>query len=259
LHRRKADRPRDRGSRRQPACHQSDVRNLEHQRGQALCPRRAHRAVYASAFHKHSRHLGSARPEQGRRCPHKGRVGNRWRPNRGAAEAGVINDPAHALAEAMKLAGRGIPVFPALLCKDACLNCPIYKKRACLHGFKDPTPNAATLERLWRRFPGQLVGAQTGEASGFDALDIDSAKRPEAIAWYFKHKSMIPLTRTHTTGSGGYHMLFRHDPGARQGQARFGGGGGGRGQGGYIIWWPAFCRKNFHYVSVVGLAPWVVL
>jgi hypothetical protein len=171
----------------------------------------------------------------------------------------VISDSARALAEALKLAEEGFPVFPARLCKTACCKCHICKSPfPGTHGFKDAMPDPVEVKRLWRRYPGPLIGVPTGEASGFDVLDIDSAKHREAVVWYFDHKNMVPRTRTHITASGGCHLLFNHDPGARQGQARFAPGVDVRAEGGYIIWWPAAGKKLIHDVPMVNWPRWMI-
>jgi Bifunctional DNA primase/polymerase, N-terminal len=90
----------------------------------------------------------------------------------------VINDPAHALEEALKLAAQGIPVFP---CKET-------KAPATFKGFHAATRAPAEVQRLWKRFPGPLIGVPTGEASGFDVLDIDSAKHSEAVVWWMSNR-----------------------------------------------------------------------
>jgi len=103
----------------------------------------------------------------------------------------------------------GLPVFPVRLCKDACLRCDVCKKSACLHGFKDATTDPDTIRQLWRMYPGELIGIPTGATSGFDVLDIDTARHPEAREWWIAHREYIPRTRLHLTGSGGLHGSHR--------------------------------------------------
>lgn len=134
------------------------------------------------------------------------------------------------------------PVFPARLCPDACLKCDICKTPACPHGFKDASKEPEQIRRLWCDCPGGLIGVPTGETSGFDVLDIDSKKHPEAIVWWLSHRRYIPPTRTHQTGSGGLHLLFKHHDLSRAGNGRLGTGIDVKANGGYIIWWPAFGR-----------------
>ena len=130
------------------------------------------------------------------------------------------------LAAAIELAKQGIPVFPCKADKK-----PFYKS----HGFKDAQTDQAQVRELFGRYRNvELIGVPTGKISGFDVLDLDTAKHATAVA--FLH-SVSPLaTRTHQTQSGGFHFFFRHRDGrnntAKQGVDI-------RGDGGYIIWWPA--------------------
>ena len=57
------------------------------------------------------------------------------------------------------------------------------------------------------------------------------------------NRRRIPHTRTHQTGSGGLHILFKHNELARTGNGRLGEGIDVKATGGYIVWWPAFGRK----------------
>jgi Bifunctional DNA primase/polymerase, N-terminal len=95
------------------------------------------------------------------------------------------------------------------------------------HGFYDAVVNADHLS--W-----PLVGVRTGEASGFDALDIDP--RHGGHLWLEQHIVQIPPTRVHYTRGGGYHYLFCHagiplKKEIAQGVEL-------KGNGGYVIWWP---------------------
>jgi hypothetical protein len=147
----------------------------------------------------------------------------------------------------------GLPAFPVRLCKDACLKCNTCKRPACPHGFKDATIHPEAIQQLWRMYPGELIGVPTGEASGFDVLDVDSVKHPEAANWWLDHRRYIPHTRVHQTGTGGLHGLFLHSPRAHTGNARLGIGVDVKANGGYIVWWPAYGRK---VLLDVPLAPW---
>ena len=99
------------------------------------------------------------------------------------------------------------------------------------------------IRELWRKYPGRLVGVPTGKLSGLDVLDLDSAKQPEAVPWWMSNRQRIPQTRIHQTGSGGLHIIFKHNELARTGNNRLGQGIDVKAAGGYIVWWPAFGRR----------------
>jgi hypothetical protein len=134
----------------------------------------------------------------------------------------------NTLSAALALAGRGFAVFPCCLPK---------KVPTCPHGFKNARTDPADVRALWRRWPGDLVGTPTGERNGFDALDIDP--RHHGDVWLAQHRDRLPPTRIHQTRSGGQHFLFRHHTGVRNSESKIAPGVDTRGDGGYIIWWPA--------------------
>ena len=84
---------------------------------------------------------------------------------------------------------------------------------------------------------GVLVGVPTGEASGFDALDLDYRHR--AFEWEAMHAERLGVTRVHGTGGGGRHYLWRHAPGVRNSAGRVAQGIDVRGDGGYVIFPPS--------------------
>lgn len=132
-----------------------------------------------------------------------------------------------ALQLAEDLAAQGLPVFP----------CTRKKAPACEHGFKDAVCAPEAVRALWRRSPAPLIGVPTGASSGFDVLDIDP--RHGGDQWWRRASHLIPPTRIHRTGSGGLHVFFRHQDPVRNTESKIAPGVDTRGEGGYIIWWPA--------------------
>lgn len=121
-----------------------------------------------------------------------------------------------------------LPVFP---CRED-------KKPACVHGFKDATRDRNKIRELFAfSSDAALIGVPTGETSGFDVLDLDTSRHPEALAWM--RSQTFPPTRVHKTKSGGYHLLFNHHPSLRSWTARPVMGVDGRADGGYIVHWPS--------------------
>jgi hypothetical protein len=91
----------------------------------------------------------------------------------------------------------------------------------------------------------------TGEIAGFDILDIDPRHGGER--WFAEHRDRVPRTRTHKTGSGGLHLLFKHRPGLRCSAGKIAVGVDVRATGGYVIWWPA---AGFQAQTDVPISPW---
>jgi hypothetical protein len=132
-----------------------------------------------------------------------------------------------ALNEALGLGQRNLPCFP----------CRADKRPSTPHGFKDASSDPNTIKYLWKTYPGALVGVPTGEVSGFDVLDIDA--RDNGRHWFSEHRADLLPSRAHRTKSGGLHLLFEHASGLRCSSNKIAPGVDVRGDGGYVIWWPA--------------------
>ncbi len=120
----------------------------------------------------------------------------------------------------------GIPVFP----------CGSDKRPYTEHGFKDATTNLEAIDSWWAEYPDALIGVPTGRASRIDVVDID----PEGLGWYTEHADALAAARVHRTRRSGFHLLYR-DPAVeiRNSASQIAKGVDVRGEGGYIIWWPA--------------------
>lgn len=139
-----------------------------------------------------------------------------------------------ALVEtAIKLAAEGLPGFPCGANKKPC-----WSKDEGGRGFHDATLDPAEIRRLFAHRGAHLIGVPTGEVSGFDVLDIDP--RHGGDEWERANLHRLPETRIHRTRSGGRHYLFQHAPGMRNDAGkRIASGVDVRGDGGFIVWWPA--------------------
>jgi hypothetical protein len=140
------------------------------------------------------------------------------------------------LHRALALAILAVPVFP---CVSAPTNPerdkkPLIPKKKGGNGFKDATTDVAVITRWWRRWPDALIGVPTG--ARFVVLDVD-LQHPEAREWFAAAE--LPETRTHFTRSGGRHLLFRPNPQVCCTTGKICPHIDTRGEGGYIIWWPA--------------------
>ena len=93
--------------------------------------------------------------------------------------------------------------------------CHADKTPATPHGYKDATNDPADIERLWRAYPGELIGVACAP-SGLFALDID--RHPGQPDGYRTLQQLddlhgggkvIPTGPMQITPSGGAHALFR--------------------------------------------------
>jgi len=153
--------------------------------------------------------------------------------------------------EALRLARRGIPVFP---CKNLPHDPDKDKTPLTNNGFKDASADIAQIEEWWRRHPDALIGAPTGPK--FVVLDLDFTKHPEALDYYAK--ANLPLTRTHVTRSGGKHLLFRPNDKFGCSTSKLWRGVDTRGKGGYIIWWPAEGMEVLHGNAFEEVPEWLI-
>ena len=130
------------------------------------------------------------------------------------------------LDHALELARSGIPVFP----------CNRDKAPATKNGFKDATLDTAQITS-WFASGNNLVAAPTGPTSGLFVLDVD----PDGQNWIADHVDQLTCERIHQT-SRGQHFVYRWPEGF-QGKSTTAGliasGIDTRGEGGYVVWWPA--------------------
>ena len=120
------------------------------------------------------------------------------------------------------------------------------------NGFKDATRDPDEIAELWRRWPGELIGIVTGQASGINVLDID-AKHPIALKWWEAASKRVLPSRTFRTRGGGFHVYFQHAPGICNTQSKLAHGVDSRGDGGYAIFWYA---AGFECLNHSPPAPW---
>src|SRR5262245_55818247 len=130
------------------------------------------------------------------------------------------------LAAALRLAARGVPVFP----------CAQDKAPLTKHGFKDAVVDASTIKSWWRRWREALVGVPSGLR--FVVVDVD-LQHASAAHW-FAHAN-LPTTRVHHTRSGGCHLLFQPHEAVGCTQGRIWRhvdtkGGVGGSAAGYVVW-----------------------
>jgi hypothetical protein len=143
----------------------------------------------------------------------------------------------------------GYAVFP-------CISAPGDKERdkkpATPHGFKDASKDPDAVAKLWRRYPGPLIGVACGDYSGISVLDVDQ-KHDAARAWWRQNCHRLPATTTYRTRSGGMHLYYQHVPDVRNVEGKPVPGSDVRGQGGYAIFWFA---TGIECLDHTPAAPW---
>jgi hypothetical protein len=130
-----------------------------------------------------------------------------------------ISRSEHLPTAALKIAGKGKPVFP----------CKPDKSPYTPRGFKDATTNPGPVAGYWERYPDAKIGMPTGLHSAIGVLDVD---RLEALGELPRE---LPETLTIRTPSGGLHYYFNHVDGLTNKRGSLPDGIDIRGEGGYVI------------------------
>jgi hypothetical protein len=130
------------------------------------------------------------------------------------------------LEDALAAAERGLPVFR--------LSTGTKKPFPGSRGFYDATTDPKAIRRWWHESPSANIGIPTGEKSGLLVVDVDHQSGLEAIE---TEHGKLPATRTHVTGSGGTHYLYRYPPGSgiKSNAGKLAQHIDVRGEGGYIV------------------------
>jgi AAA domain/Bifunctional DNA primase/polymerase, N-terminal/Primase C terminal 2 (PriCT-2) len=139
----------------------------------------------------------------------------------------------------LQLAQR-VPLFP----------CGPDKKPRVAGGFHAATQDAEQIRSWWRDMPDSLVGVPTGQSTGLVVVDYDPDRATSAThAWLQEHADLLCSTRSHKTGRGGLHYLFKTSDRYQTGVDLVLDGSPRRGidlraNGGYVIWWPLHARQE---------------
>jgi hypothetical protein len=147
--------------------------------------------------------------------------------------------------EALKLAQRGIPVFP----------CGPDKRPLTPNGFKDASADPDIVHDWWVRCPDALIGVPAGPK--FVVIDLD-LQHADAQQWHADNRYRMALSRKHRTPSGGLHVLHAPHDGVKCSASKLGPHIDTRGHGGYIIWWPACGLEVLHRDVLAPVPEWIV-
>lgn len=139
------------------------------------------------------------------------------------------------LAAALELVARGVPVFPC----DPTSKAPLTER-----GHLDATTDAGQVRQWWDWRRGALLwGVPTGRRTGLAVLDvdIDPGKGIDGRKALEASGRFPPVTRAHLTPRGGLHLLYKLGDGETcpSDASKLGPGLDRRGDGGYVIWYPA--------------------
>lgn len=153
---------------------------------------------------------------------------------RNGAGNGVGHGEPIALTSEIRTAlavARDYPVFPC----DGISKSPLTKT-----GFKEATQDAEIVARWWRRYPQALIGVPTGSLSGLVAIDCD----PKSGDWFQRHRAKLGTFRMHRTRRG-KHLLYQYPEGSGIRISKSSDTIDVRGEGGYVVWWPAHGGEAF--------------
>jgi hypothetical protein len=92
---------------------------------------------------------------------------------------------------------------PAQMQKCDCLTC---------HGFYAGTRDLARVEEMLRLHPDGLLATRTGAVSSIAVVDVDAPHGLPTMRQLIAD-GLLPRTTIQQTGSGGYHLVYKH-PGA---------------------------------------------
>ncbi|GAA1586875.1 bifunctional DNA primase/polymerase [Actinoplanes couchii] len=153
-----------------------------------------------------------------------------------------MSDHAPTLPAALALAAEGYPVFLLGRRKRPVANCPACPKaeadnahdpEACdhltCHGFYAATRDPKQIAAMHHRVPGGLLAIRTGRVCDLAVVDIDPRN-----GGTIDHQVMPP-TRAVRTGSGGWHLYYRHPGGALAAKLAGHPGVDLKADGGYIV------------------------
>jgi len=174
------------------------------------------------------------------------------------------------LRAALEYAEAGTPVFPCRPGRKEPVipKCPASRglygeelaehTRVCPrdgHGHHDATTDRSKITAWWNRWPEANIGVPTGKRSGWLVLDQD---HPAAMDALEEEHGPLPPTRTHGTGSGGMHLIFRYPSEAgqeiRNSAGRLAECLDVRGEGGYVVVPPSVTTRPYEVLDKLPLA-----
>ncbi len=172
-----------------------------------------------------------------------------------------MRDNGLALSIALDYTAVGWHVFVLGRTKRPLANCPAcrsagagHDREACTcltcHGFYAATTDPDRIAAMLVAQPAGLLAIRTGAVSGIVVIDIDPAHGGTVA------RDLMPRTVCVATGSGGWHLYYRH-PGTPilNSQGQIGPGLDVRGDGGYVVAPPSIHPATKRPYRWVGAQP----
>ena len=108
---------------------------------------------------------------------------------------------------ALQYAAVGLSVLPIV---------PSGKAPLIENGVHAASTDTGQIEEWWDRWPHANLALACGERAGFDVLDVDRQHGGiETLNAFLSAHGALPPTPRQLTPSGGFHLLFRHEPGLK--------------------------------------------
>lgn len=174
----------------------------------------------------------------------------------------AINNGKALLAAALAYAKRGWHVLPlhtptVLGCscgRSGCRN--IGKHPRTLHGVRDATTDAATIQMWWNKWPDANIGIATGSVSGVAVFDVDPRHNGlESLQHLEEQHGSLPTGPLVQSGGDGYHYYFLAPDFKVRNTVGIADGIDVRGDGGYIVAPPSrhASGKTYRFTEGGGL------
>lgn len=135
----------------------------------------------------------------------------------------------------------GWAVFPLVPGKKT----PAISKDIGGKGVKDATRYLDDIAIWAKRYPSANIGIACGVPSGIIVIDVDPRNGgPESLARLASRGSILPPCPRARTGNGGWHYIYRYQPGIINSKSKLGAGIDIKTTGGYIVAAPSWLAPS---------------
>lgn len=122
---------------------------------------------------------------------------------------------------------------------------PAIPKKDGGKGVKDATRYLDEIAVWAKRYPEANVGIACGAPSGIIVIDVDPRNGgPESLARLASRGSVLPPCPRARTGNGGWHYVYRYQPGILNSKSKLGAGIDIKTTGGYIVAAPSWLAPS---------------